>query len=1573
MKAAASMPRFLRLGADADNPTAAASGAGASADSARPPGSATVDPPAGPPAVFIPDADGVPVAADREEVRRTPATSLRTTLAALVLARRMKREGWYPHQHREVVIRTEKGSSVPIAQPLSPEARAIATRIQEQLDDLAERPMSVLTIPESPWTLDDRGGVRLRWKTPQRPDERSYTRTDSMSPDDAETVLRTIVAEVAADWATVDAPGLSAGRIFIGPKSRMIFWPRMMNELLQDAPSLPGSIFDLFSVVATCGVKMDLKSAYRAVRLAAADAPYHAACLNGVWITFERLSFGMSQSPAAFTDLLSVTLRRHRSSMPALSALAQFVDDSGVSGKGPVECLLAAEALIRAFRSDGWWLSVAKSFLMPASRLAYTGFVADFPKRAVALDPAKLRKALDVLTTVQRPPDDVIEASDPGCFAPGVAPQPWFDASFALPDWFFDAFPDHARRLPAPGTSRAAATSVGGHASGAGGSSPPSAAPPSRMPQTASAAGSPPTATSRPPRLSPLRLSDRECHAIASVVGYLCWFQVVTPFLAPWRLQLAQLARHGRWTAAGAVAFDCARELLCSAHEWSRSIDPIGARLDVIVDASGTGWGAVLVDPDSSAPVYLAGLLPDGADCESSTFREAVGASSAIKAALDRGHRFGHVRVATDSMCLRGSAAGRVRSPRVAGALRALAAWQAQGLSVEFEWQSRATASHKLADGLSAAARPRPWPLRPEVLSFLWDRVGGWDLDLSASEGTASTPSYATPDTDDLPPDRRAAIADVTAAVVARQRGSDPGVGSSPGSTDPTASTPSPTPSATGWVGTTSTAPIPRDATGFHHGMWSELRSVAARWASPGTSAPSSLVVIAPRSAADFWGPHLQALQLAATMRIDLPTASTTPPIPGATVDPRPLAAYVVGSPTPRSRPRPSWWTPYRLTAAGDIEANPGPGTRRDRELALFRPQPGCSAAAPSRPSPSAAQALQLPPARATRPPAAPPSHPPAPSAAPASAGRDVALFPGPSRPPPSAAATATAAPPASAAAPVPPPQRPPPATAPTAAPPAPAAAPPAPTAAPPAAAAAGTAGASAAASTGAGGTAAGSGPTVGDWLRAILRVHGGRDPGTAPAAASGAGAAPAAAHQTALDSARRDKARKANTGSCAHISVVERALAFAKLRGVLDYPWSLAEADAFALDLAQQRSCSKPPLKWTKVSVPQAMEEASRLAAASRRAGFPAPAYCGPETLSWCEARGGRSKREHSAAWPLHLSLLLKVEPKDRASHDWKVWASLVTLSMFCLRSGISQHLHSHMFVPYGGGGGYVLVWRFVQKRSVAADDANDPDALSRIGSVTAAQHPVLDRIIGPHMDPDRSVRLFGDVTAAQQSAFVKRLIPGCPPGFDIRVYGTRTAADADATELRLPHDVVDVLFWWKRNGASKRMQHYYSGVNIRLMFEFSARRCRIQYRPTLPGRYDAVIPSRDLRDWTGVGVGVALPPPPSWADLGRAMQAKCPSLASARRVRAECRRVRARRAAGDASTDEASSGEASDTLDAVCCKCSCELGPGDPGAACVVCPMVACVECHPDLEEDFRCPAHSALKGKRTRASGK
>jgi hypothetical protein len=74
--------------------------------------------------------------------------------------------------------------------------------------------------------------------------------------------------------------------------------------------------------------------------------------------------------------------------------------------------------------------------------------------------------------------------------------------------------------------------------------------------------------------------------------------------------------------------------------------------------------------------------------------------------------------------------------------------------------------------------------------------------------------------------------------------------------------------------------------------LWSELRIVHDAIA---TGRVPRCVVIGPTTPDDFWAPHLGAIQTAASRAQPLGRAASTPPRPGATRDPRPLTAYLVG------------------------------------------------------------------------------------------------------------------------------------------------------------------------------------------------------------------------------------------------------------------------------------------------------------------------------------------------------------------------------------------------------------------------------------------------------------------------------------------------------------------------------------------------------------------------------------------------------------------------------------------------------------------------------------------------------
>ena len=1463
------------------------------------------------------DDEGTPIATDPAAVAATPLMTLRRALACVSLARRLARVGWHQHQHAEMVVRTEKGSE-PVPQPLDPECATVAARLQATINELHATPPPALRLPSAPaWPTDPDGSVRLQWLSDERPAERSLTDTSTLPVEDGATIWRNVVAELASQWADSTTPGRSAGRVFVGPKDRMIFWPRALNALLRHLTTSHGRIWDLFAILAKCGIKIDLKSAYRSVTICAEDAVYHAALVDGVWIIFRRLSFGMAQSPAAFEALLDVTIRRYRGCIPAtLAALSQYVDDSGVSAVTPLQALLAGERLVQALRDDGWWLSIAKAFLLPAARLLFTGFIADFPGRRVYLHRPKIEKAMAVMRRVTRPDlwRDLVPRMD------GSAG--WFSKDRALPDHIL-ALP-HCQPLPDPGTLTA-----------------------------------PDAVGTREV------LTCQELHAITVVVGYLCWFQVVLNYLGPWRLSLSQLAREGRWTPSHLATFDQMYALLSLAHDWPRHVDSRGAVLIVIVDGSASGWGARLSCPERGL-VYLSGLFDDDDIGQSSTFREVVAGTRAVRAAFRLGLVFGAVRILTDSTCFTFCVDGRPKAPAVAAALLDLTAWQAQGLQISIEWHSRASELAKVADGLSGASRPRPWPLRPCILSWLWDFVGGWDLHLATSDELATVPAYATADADWVPShDRRAVIDGLCQEVASRPASGDP----------------------VGWQGTVSSVRL--HGVAFAQPLFSELGQIATRWTSDPTK---PLVLVAPLEGADFWAPHLASLKSIAHHTIPLQDPASIPPRPGTPRDPRPLALYLIGldpaSPSDTStsrRGRPRWWSPWMLTADGDVESEPGPSPRSPRSRRAAADDIFGPAHAPPRRSPPPPPPLVRPPGRGRASPAPPPpttqpsppvllravtaTHPTPDAAAGARAAAD-AIFSSCAprdRPPTSATATRAIEPPPALPRPCASSVRPRPVKASAHA----AAAPPSPRAAraaaddifsagpqrpPPATHHRATAGATAApalASTAPLPTAAGphGSHSVGSVLRHALLVHGGRS-------ASAPDPRVASAHAAALAKADALVVTKALQGSGTTVVSLLRLLSgFAAHRGVSAHPWSDAECEALVLDFSLSRLPGEPSIDiegWTSARPSAALGHASRLAAGLRRAGFPTPPHCGPRVKDTLIARGALEKPEHSAAYPLHLGLILRAEPA-KADANWDCWGALVILVAFALRSGIIFHVWSDMFVPYGGG--FIFVWRHPHKRTAAISDVMDLEALSKIGSITGARHPVLARII-ERQRPNH--RLFPQLTAERVSTFVRRCVPGAPPGFDIRTYGTRTSAAHDAMALHLAEPIAQRIFWWKPP-ANTQMRVYYSSQAIEESFVFTERRASLVFTHILPGTCDVRVRTVAHRDWTSVGVGGTLPAPPNVAHLRAALACSAPSVGLQRSIRASIAAKRARQAAGDPSTSSASSGSGKAPVHSgPCTECAEHIDTEDEAAACTRCIRIACQSCHADLTSDYLCPVH-------------
>lgn len=479
-------------------------------------------------------------------------------------------------------------------------------------------------------------------------------------------------------------------------------------------------------------------------------------------------------------------------------------------------------------------------------------------------------------------------------------------------------------------------------------------------------------------------------------------------------------------------------------------------------------------------------------------------------------------------------------------------------------------------------------------------------------------------------------------------------------------------------------------------------------------------------------------------------------------------------------------------------------------------------------------------------------------------------------------------------------------------------------------------------------------GATVGDWCDEMLRVAA-----LLPSAAAlPPGVHPV--HTKALHTARAEVAKRANEGSDAGARLPRLLRDFAAHLGIVDHPWSLNEAEALVLHFCQERNSTTPALEMPRIAhARDVLSMASRIAACSARAGFVVPPHCGARVTANFAARGGKVQRDHSKAYPVHLSSILKCEPPQN-SPDRDVWEAWFTMSMFCLRTGVVYNLYSDMFLPYDKG--FILAWRFVQKRAPVPED---DEAASSVGATTAARHPKLAAIIRRDL-PNH--RLFPDVTASRLNAFARAKFPHCPPGFDVRAYGARTGADAEAVLLKLPDDITRKLFWWKRE--KNDMRGYYGGVNIQLMYTFSERRTQTVFAHIAPGNWSGAATAPNLDKWR-TPVASSVPSAPPLSTILQTLRTACPALVVTRRLRAAARAAAARRALG---VPSAAPPAGPGPLEGTCCRCFEPVGPEDDGVICELCDEMVCADCVDDNTADYYCPAHApdrpGARGTRKRA---
>ena len=1570
--------------------------------------------------------------------------------------------GWHPHQHRECVSRHEPAST-PFCGPLPREAGLALQRCQELADGIAnDPPPPGPNVPFVPWDRDDAGRYRLRFSSDERPTERSTTRTATLPDGQDADIWRAIVTEVASRYASGDRVGRSSGRVFLGPRKRFIFWPRDLNALLLHVPAEFGRLLDLFSVAAAMGVKLDIKAAYRALQLNPDDALFHAAIVDGLWVVFDRLSFGMAQSPVMFASTLAVTINRFRASLPATTAaLAQWVDDSGIGGISTTTTLLAAESLMLAFRRDRWWLAIAKCWLWPAVRLSYTGFLVDFIARTVRIDPAKAAKALALLRTVTRPTDDAIARANPppdstpcptsastrrsvltnaarshqrphpvamgplaandltdavrGCHvlrAPGIPALP---AEFAVGADRVYTSPAAGRNTIAScvadacragqpllvlAPSVAEAASITSHMSHPATPVVPIApavpiAPhqpswwdaafrlperfrsPGRVDPDALPSGSSAATPELPPQNGDrIALTGEEVHAIESAVGLLAWFGCALPFIHLWRAALAPLKQFARWTPVTATAFDTVFQILQVISGWSWSVDPPRSTLVIHTDASATGWGAAIVT-DRGPPVYLSGILPAGATTASSGMREATGSVAAILQAIAHPDlpAFDSVRVVVDSTNVANAAtSGHARASSLVHALLPIASWAAQGLRITFEWRSREALTQRAPDALSSAASAAaPWPLTPRVIDDIRHDTGPWAVDIAAYAGASSAQAdaYATP-AGDCPAERRVVL---------------DGIAQGLNQPLPSADSASAAPPPRGWVGNTSSAWVPRDSAGFAWPLFSDLRTVCERWEHD----PFRLILVAPRrsdaTAREWWSPWLDRLTGYATMTAPLPDASSTPPVPGATRDPYPLAAYYIPGPADdpaNFRGSSRLGTPARLAWVrggrnpGDRPDDPptGPADEARRRAAriasLFGggpaptdggdPPPAAKkrAVAPPAPLPPRPTLSRPDPPSSHRP--AAPNPPPMDDRPQSRAARIASLF-GSANAHPSAAAAPTG--PRTAAAHQPTDRL--------------AGGDPAAGSHRPTASGAGasdTHPSTADALSRPGAVLRSVPATIGSWLLSLRDFIAGSVSGVVSAEV------PEALHGD-MAAARGVIRLKAIQGSTRVTRTINRLHRLAcSLTGVLAAPFSIPAVDALATAYARRRLCKPPPFEWDAcASAATPHSDLSSVAALSRRAGIPCPPVCGGTAAAYLDARGANGRRDHSDAWPLHLHDILSAEPQgpwpaSGPSTAWWSWAALTVMSLLCLRTGILRHLVRDLLVPYEGG--FVFSWRWVSKTS--SGDVLDPELTSPVVRVAAARHPALTRIFA-QMPARGSAFPGAAVTDAALTAFVRAHVSDVPDGFTVRTYGVRIAADCEAVEMSVPPDIVDALFWWRRTVASSRA--YYSGVSVRRMMLFSEHRARLRFVHIRPGYYDVVLtgttPLPNLSTVALSSTPIPALPPQTVADLDRAWGAEMTTVPTARIATARRNAAMALQGLGGSSAASApqpappfiAEGDGDDEGESGDCDtCDTHLTRRDFGVLCtdIACHRMRCRSCHPS-RRNWWCPDHAVASGAAAR----
>lgn len=343
------------------------------------------------------------------------------------LAVRIREAGWEHHQHQDPtmsILRVEEhftrsgpdagpelcdSPSAPSTPPdIHPSVRAAAEHLATRI---AATPHGSASARAPGADLDVHGDFLLPWASGARPTRLNLNR--SASEESFVATWAALVEEIAAGWkelqphprgrepgaakrsAAEPDPGFvtAAGIIFLGPKGRLIDWPREVNDLTEDIPVAYGRAADLLmDPDATCACKSDLCAAFKGLRVALRDRRYLGVIQDGVIMRSVALPFGLKHCPRWFVQSLraSITNWMFRAPGEALRPV-DFVDDLGTPGRTINSTIRSKISLLHALLDDGWLPSLKKTFLLPATLFYFLGFIVDFETCSIRVHPGKAK------------------------------------------------------------------------------------------------------------------------------------------------------------------------------------------------------------------------------------------------------------------------------------------------------------------------------------------------------------------------------------------------------------------------------------------------------------------------------------------------------------------------------------------------------------------------------------------------------------------------------------------------------------------------------------------------------------------------------------------------------------------------------------------------------------------------------------------------------------------------------------------------------------------------------------------------------------------------------------------------------------------------------------------------------------------------------------------------------------------------------------------------------------------------------------------------------------------------------